>query len=91
MPEYKPLVLKSGQKDIDMATTATRFGMSIRMTMRNGNWKMVAYNNRNGLSKTIDAGRRDTPEQIETMVTAMVNVCRQYGVEWLDDVSAIVS
>lgn len=85
MSEYKPLVLKNGQKDIDMMTTATKFGMHIKMTMRNSDWKMVAYNSRNGLSKTIDAGRRDTPDQIETMLTSMVNVCRQYGVEWVDD------
>lgn len=82
MSEYKPLVLKNGQRDIDMSTTATRFGVSIQMVMRNNEWKMIAHNSRNGLSKTIDAGLRDTPEQIETMITSMVNVCRQYGVEW---------
>lgn len=90
MSEYKPLVLKSGQRDIDMMTTTTRLGMSIHMTMRNSNWKMTAHNSRNGLSKTIDAGLRDTPDQIETMITAMVNVCRQYGVEWLDDVTMAI-
>lgn len=82
MKEYKPLKLSNGQRDIDMKSTTTSLGVSLRMVMRNSDWKMIAYNCRNGLSRTIDAGKRDTPEQIDTMMTAMVTACRQYGVEW---------
>lgn len=84
MVEYRPLTLSTGQPDVDMVSTKTRFGMSLRMVMRDGRWKMIATNSRNGLSKTIDAGRRETPEQIRTMMLAMATASRQYGVEWLD-------
>lgn len=89
MREYKKLNLKSGQADIDMTSTTTKMGVRLKMVMRDSRWKMIAYNSRNGLSKTIDAGLRDTPDQINTMVTSMVTACRQYGVEWLDDTSAM--
>ena len=85
MREYKTLTLKSGQADVDMTSTMTRLGVQLRIVMRDSNWKMVAYNTRNGLSRTIDAGRRDTPEQINTMMTSMITACKQYGGEWTDE------
>lgn len=91
MLEYKPLTLWNGQADVDMRTTMTKRGVSLRITMHGSEWKMEAINSRNGLSKTIDAGLRDTPEQITTMISSMNTASRQFGVEWLGDASGIAS
>ena len=70
--------------DGEVRSTKREDGLFLMMVTRGERWQIVAANEATRHSKVLDAGMRNTAEEVGTLIQSMRCACAMYGVDWID-------